>query len=117
MRHQKKGKILGRTAGPRKALFRSLTVSFVEHGRITTTLAKAKALRPIVEKLISVSRKNDLTTRRYLLSRLQNNEKAVNKLLSVIGPRYVERPGGYTRIMKVGLRQGDGAEEAIIELV
>lgn len=116
MRHQKKGKILGRTAGPRKALFRDLTISFVEHGRITTTLAKAKAMRPMVEKLISVSRKNDLATRRYLLSRL-HNEAAVNKLLSVIGPRYINRPGGYTRIIKVGPRPGDGAEQAVIELV
>ncbi len=116
MRHHKKGKILGRTAGPRKALFRGLTISFVEHGRITTTLAKAKAMRPIVEKLISASRKNDLATRRYLLARL-HNEAAVNKLLSVIAPRYINRPGGYTRIMKVGPRPGDGAEQAVIELV
>jgi large subunit ribosomal protein L17 len=116
MRHNKKGKTLGRTAAPRRALFRGLAISLVEHGRITTTLAKAKAMRPIVEKLISASRKNDLTTRRYLLTRL-HSEVAVNKLLSVIGPRYMDRPGGYTRIMKVGPRPGDGAEEAVIELV
>jgi large subunit ribosomal protein L17 len=116
MRHKKKGKTLGRTAAPRKALFRSLVISFVEHGRIKTTISKAKAMRPIVEKLISMSRKNDLATRRLLLSRVHHGA-TVNKLLTVIGPRYMERPGGYTRIMKVGPRPGDGAEVAIIELV
>lgn len=116
MRHKKKGKTLGRKAGPRKALMRSLATSFMEHGRIKTTLAKAKALRPVVEKLITVGRKNDLTAKRKLNKYLQT-DKAVKKVLKEIAPKYKERNGGYTRIVKIGPRQGDGAEEAIIELV
>lgn len=116
MRHKNQVKTLGRKASPRKALLRALSTSFMEHGRIKTTLTKAKVIRPVVEKLITAGRKNDLAARRYLLKYLQT-EEAVNKVLNDIAPKYMEREGGYTRITKIGPRQGDGAEEAIIELV
>lgn len=116
MRHNKQGKTLGREAGPRKALMRGLATSFMEHGRMKTTLTKAKAIRPVLEKLITAGRKNDLAARRYLLKYLQT-EEAVNRVLNDISPKYMERTGGYTRITKIGPRKGDGAEEAIIELV
>lgn len=116
MRHKMQGKKFGREAGPRKALMRALATSFMLHGRMKTTLTKAKAIRPVIEKLITVGRKNDLAARRHLLKFLQT-EEAVNKVLNDIAPKYMERKGGYTRITKIGPRKGDGAEEAIIELV
>lgn len=116
MRHQKKGKKLGRTAAPRKALFRSLVTSFVIYEKIKTTEAKAKALRPIAEKMITLAKKDTLHNRRQALKVLYI-EDAVKKLFEVIGPRYKERKGGYTRIVKLMPRKNDGAEMAILELV
>jgi large subunit ribosomal protein L17 len=116
MRHKMKGKKFGREAAPRKALMRGLATNFMLHGRMKTTVTKAKAIRPVVEKLITVGRKNDLSARRYLIQYLQT-EEAVNKVLNEISPKYMDRKGGYTRITKIGPRKGDGAEEAVIELV
>ncbi len=116
MRHRKKKKILGRKTGPRKALLRGLAINLVLFGRIRTTEAKAKALRPFIEPLVTLSRKKDLNTIRRLKAALDNKE-AVKKMIEEIGPRYLERNGGYTRIIKLGTRKGDGAKMAIIEFV
>ncbi|MGD8537607.1 MAG: 50S ribosomal protein L17 [Candidatus Aminicenantes bacterium] len=116
MRHQVSGKKLGRNSSQRKALLRSLVTSFVEKERIRTTLAKAKATRPIAEKMITLAKTNSLHTRRQALQYIYKKE-AVKKLFEDIGPRFTERPGGYTRIIKLGPRAGDGAEMAILELV
>lgn len=116
MRHQVSGKKLGRNSSQRKALLRSLVTSFIEKERIRTTLAKAKAARPIAEKMITLARKSTLHTQRQALQYIYKKE-AVKKLFEDIGPRFSERPGGYTRIIKLGPRAGDGAEMAILELV
>ncbi|HUU51826.1 MAG: 50S ribosomal protein L17 [Candidatus Aminicenantaceae bacterium] len=116
MRHQLSGKKLGRNSSQRKALLRSLVTSFVEKERIRTTLSKAKATRPIAEKMITLAKTNSLHTRRQALQFIYKND-AVKKLFEEIGPRFTERPGGYTRIIKLGPRAGDGAEMAILELV
>lgn len=112
----KKGKILDRKRDQRKVLLRNLALSLVKSEKIKTTLAKAKFLKPTIEKLITVGKKNDLSSRRKLLSFFQD-EKIVKKIIDEISPRYKERKGGYTRIIKAGQRKGDGAEMAIIELV
>lgn len=117
MRHRKKKKILGRKKGPRKALLVSLANSLVQKGRITTTEAKAKALRPMVEKLVTLARKNTLGSRRLILKRLNNDEGSAKILLEKIGPKYKDRKGGYLRIIRAGRRKGDNAEMAIIEFV
>lgn len=116
MRHKKKGKKLGRLIGPRKALFRGLSLSLILHEKITTTEAKAKAVKPIIERLISRARENNLNNYRRINAFLQNRE-ATKKMLEEIGPRYKERPGGYLRIIKIGLRRGDAAKMVILELV
>lgn len=116
MRHRKVGKILGRKRAPRKALMCNLATSFILSDKIKTTEAKAKALRAFVEKLITLSKTNNLTTRRRLIVVLKKPE-AVKKALEVIGPKYKERAGGYTRIIKLGRRRGDAAKMAQIELV
>jgi len=116
MRHQFSGKKLGRNSSQRKALLRSLVTSFIEKERIRTTLAKAKATRPIAEKMITLAKTNSLHTRRQALQYIYKKE-TVKKLFEDIGPRFTERPGGYTRIIKLGPRSGDGAEMAILELV
>jgi len=116
MRHRKKGKSLGRKVGPRKALMKSLATSLVLKGQIKTTEAKAKALRPIIEKYITAAKNNTLATKRRLLAYFYD-EKAVKKLLDDIGPKFKARKGGYTRIIKIGSRQGDGAKMALIEFV
>jgi len=116
MRHQLSGKKLGRNSSQRKALLRSLVTSFVQKERIRTTLSKAKATRPIAEKMITLAKTNSLHTRRQALQYIYNKD-AVKKLFEDIGPRFTERPGGYTRIIKLGPRAGDGAEMAILELV
>jgi len=116
MKHNKKTPKLSLKPAPRKALLRSLVTSLVIHGRIKTTLPKAKALRGVVEKRITIAKKNDLAARRRLLSYIYN-EKAVKKLLEEIAPKYLERKGGYTRIIKLENRKGDNAAMAIIELV
>ncbi len=115
MKHLKKGRKLGRKKDERKALLKSLAASLILKERITTTQAKAKELRPFVEKLITKSRENKLASTRYLARYL--SEKARKKIRIEIGPRYQERKGGYTRIIKTIPRKKDGAEMAIIELV
>jgi len=116
MRHRLANKKLGRNSSQRKALLRSLVTSFLEKERINTTLAKAKALRPLAEKMITLAKKNSLHARRKVL-RFVYKKNVVKKLFEDIGPRFTERPGGYTRIIKTGQRAGDGAQLAIIELV
>lgn len=116
MRHRKNKVTLDRSNDARKALMRGLVTSIILYENVNTTLAKAKAVRPIVEKLITTGKKKDLQTRRQLMKTL-TVESAVNKVLEELGPRYAERPGGYTRIIKLGNRKGDGAEIAQIQLV
>ncbi len=116
MRHRRKRVILDRKNGPRAALLRGLATSVILYEHVNTTLAKAKAVRPIVEKLITAGRTKSLVSRRKLLKVLMV-ESAVNKVLEELGPRYATRAGGYTRIIKIGQRQGDGAEIAQIQLV
>ena len=116
MRHLVNSTRLGRNSAQRKALLRSLVTSFLEKERIQTTLAKAKATRPIAEKMITLSKKDTLHARRRAL-RLIYKRDVVKKMFEDLGPRFIERPGGYTRIIKLGPRQGDGAEMAILELV
>lgn len=119
MNHNKKGKTLDRKKAPREALLRGLATSLILYEQIKTTKGKAKALRPIVEKFITLAKSTKqakLHVKRQLSSYFYN-EKAVKKLVEVIGPKYLERAGGYTRIIKAGQRQGDGADIAIIQLV
>lgn len=116
MRHLVKGKKLQRNTAQRKALLRNLVTSFLEKERIKTTLAKAKATRPLAEKMITLGKKDTLHTRRQAL-RFIYKESVVSKLFKEIGPRFIERAGGYTRIVKIGPRSGDGAEMAMLELV
>lgn len=116
MRHQVKSKRLGRDSAQRKALLRSLVTSFLDKERITTTHSKAKAMKPIAEKMITLAKRNTLHTRRQALSYIYKKD-VVKKLFEDIGPRFTERPGGYTRIVKIGPRAGDGTEMAVIELV
>ena len=116
MRHNARVKHFGRKSGPRKALWRGLVNSLVEHGRIKTTLAKAKELRRHVEKAITVGKKQTLHARRLLLSRYPN-EAIVSLIMSDLAPRFQDREGGYTRILKLGMRPGDSAEMAYIQFV
>ncbi len=116
MRHLIRGKKLGRNSDQRKALLRNLVTSFLEKERIRTTLSKAKATKPVAEKMITLAKKNTLHTRRQALQFIYKRD-VVKKLFDDIGPRFSERPGGYTRIIKLGPRMGDGAEMAILELV
>ena len=116
MRHRKKGKILDRKKASRKALLRSLATSLVLYEKIKTTEAKAKALKPIIEKLITKGKKNDLTSRRELHKYLYL-ANAVKKVLEDLSPRYKDRKGGYTRIIRLNSRQGDAAQMVQIEFV
>jgi large subunit ribosomal protein L17 len=116
MRHRKKGTILGREAAPRKALLRNLAASVILHERVQTTEAKAKAVRPLVERAITTGKAATLASRRNLM-KVFYTEHPVNKILEVLGPRYAERKGGYTRIVKLGHRQNDAADMVQIELV
>jgi large subunit ribosomal protein L17 len=116
MRHRNKGYKLGRTAEHREALLRNMATSLFRHGRISTTTEKAKALRPYAERLITLAKRGDLHARRLVARDIMDRE-ILSQLFETIGPRFAERPGGYTRILKVGHRQGDGAELALIELV
>lgn len=117
MRHQKqKNSSFGRHRGPRKALIRGLVNSLVEKERIKTTLPKAKCVRPLVEKAVTMGKKDSIHARRLLLSRYPN-KKTVDKILKVLSPRFKDRPGGYTRIIKLGFRAGDKAPLAYIEFV
>jgi large subunit ribosomal protein L17 len=116
MRHQRAGKKLGRDAAHRKALYANLACSLIEHGRVKTTEAKAKAVKPVAEQMITLGRRGDLHARRQALSYLRSQE-IVHKLFSDVAPRFAERPGGYSRIVKLGPRQGDAAEMVYLELV
>ena len=116
MRHRNAGRKLGVTTQHRHAMFANMAAALIKHEQIKTTLPKAKELRPVVEKLVTLSRKNSLSARRLALSRLRD-EAQVNKLFEVIGPRYANRPGGYTRVLKAGFRHGDNAAMAFIEFV
>jgi len=116
MRHRIAGRTLGRRSNQRKALFRGLVTNLIESERITTTLAKAKELRRYVEPLITLAKKGDLHSRRLAAGQLYKKE-ALQKLFSDIAPRFQDRPGGYTRIFKYKVRQGDGADLAMIEFV
>ncbi len=118
MRHGKHFKRLGMRHDLKEAFLLNMAVSLIEHERVSTTVTRAKVIRPVVEKLVTLA-KNDqsLNARRLLLSRLHNNEVTVNKLLNDLGTRYKTRPGGYLRIMRTGFRKGDNAETALIEFV
>jgi large subunit ribosomal protein L17 len=116
MRHNKAHKKLGRTSAHRRAMFRNQLASLIEHERIRTSLAKAKALRPIAEKLITRGRQDSVHARR-MVARWVADRTLVKKLFDDISPRFSDRPGGYLRIVKLGHRLGDGGEEAILELV
>ncbi len=115
MRHRKKGRELSRTSSHRHAMLRNMATSLILHERIRTTEAKAKELRPFAERLITLAKRGDLHSRR-LAGRQIGDAAALQKLFDQIGPRFETRPGGYTRIMKLGARKGDGAELALIEL-
>ena len=117
MRHQKTRHKLSRDASHRKALLANLCVEVIDHERIKTTEAKAKAVKPEVEKLITLAKKGDLHARRQALSDLGQDKGIVYKLFEEVAPRYSERPGGYTRILKLGARQGDATEMVYLELV
>ena len=116
MRHQRAGRKLGRDSAHRKALYANLACSLIEHGRIKTTEAKAKAVKPYAEKMITLGRRGDLHARRQALAELRTQE-IVHKLFADIAPRMADRPGGYTRIIKIGHRPGDAAEMVYLELV
>ncbi|HEY6873997.1 MAG TPA: 50S ribosomal protein L17 [Geobacteraceae bacterium] len=116
MRHNKAGRRLGRTTSHRTAMFRNMVTSFLNHEKITTTDAKAKELRSIAEKMITLGKKGDLHAMRLAASYIRD-KKVVTKLFATIAPRYAERAGGYTRIIKLGIRPGDNAPLSIIELV
>jgi large subunit ribosomal protein L17 len=117
MRHGKNRHKLGRDTAHRKALLANLSKELIEHERIETTVAKAKAVKPEVEKLITLARRGDLHARRQALAALGQDKFVVYKLFEEIAPRYTERPGGYTRILKLGPRKSDATEMALLELV
>src|SRR5215212_1162628 len=116
MRHGKAHRKLNRTAEHRRAMFANLTAGLIKHEQIMTTLPKAKELRPIVEKLVTLGKRGDLHARRQALSEMRDIAM-VRKLFDVLGPRYQERSGGYTRVIKAGFRYGDSAPVAVIEFV
>jgi len=116
LRHQKAGRKLGRDAAHRKALYANLAVALIEHGRIKTTVAKAKEVRPIAEQMITLGKRGDVAAHRQAVAFLRSKPVA-HKLFAEVAPRFADRPGGYTRIVKLGPRQGDAAEMAYLELV
>ena len=116
MRHRESGRKLNRNSSHRKAMFRNMTVSLMQHEIITTTLPKAKELRRVAEPLITMAKNDSVAKRRTAFSRLRDRD-TVTKLFNELGPRYRERPGGYLRILKCGYRPGDKAPMAIVELI
>jgi large subunit ribosomal protein L17 len=116
VRHHRSGKKLGRDSAHRKALYANLAGSLIEHGRIKTTEAKAKAVRPIAEKMITLGRRGDLAARRQALAYLRSQE-VVHSLFADVAPRFADRNGGYLRIVKIGPRPGDGADMAYLEFI
>jgi large subunit ribosomal protein L17 len=116
VKHARAGKKLGRDAAHRKALYSNLAGSLFQHGRIKTTEAKAKAVKPFAEQMITLGKRGDLAARRKALAELRSQDD-VHELFAEVAPRFAERPGGYTRIVKLGPRQGDAAEMVYLELV
>ncbi len=116
MRHRMKGRQLSRTASHKKAMMNNMVTSLFKHDGVTTTTAKAKELRPFAEKLITLARRGDLHARRQVERRIKDRT-ILKRLFDEIGPRFAARPGGYTRILKLGFRSGDGADMARIELL
>jgi large subunit ribosomal protein L17 len=116
MRHGNQGRKLNKKSQHRTAMFANMAAALIKHEQIKTTLPKAKELRPVVEKLVTLSRRNNLHARRQALSTIRD-EAQVQKLFEVLGPRYAARPGGYTRVLKAGFRAGDNAAMAFIEFV
>src|SRR5207248_3761233 len=116
MRHQRAGKKLGRDSAHRRALYANLAGALIEHGRIKTTEAKAKAVKPLAEQMITLGRRGDLAARRQALGFLRSND-IVHKLFAEVAPRFADRPGGYSRIVKLGPRPGDAADMVYLELV
>ncbi len=116
MRHRKAGRKLNRTSTHRSALFANMANALIKHEQIVTTLPKAKELRRVVDRLITLAKRGDLHARRQAFARVRD-EDMVSKLFETLGPRYAERPGGYTRVLKAGFRYGDSAPMAVIELV
>ena len=116
MRHRRQGRKLNRTATHRTALFASLAAALIKHEQIVTTLPKAKELRRVADRLVTLAKRGDLHARRLAASRLRD-EDMVAKLFGTLGPRYAARPGGYTRVLKAGFRYGDSAPMAVIEFV
>ncbi|MFY9290789.1 MAG: 50S ribosomal protein L17 [Methylorubrum rhodinum] len=116
MRHAYRGRRFNRTAEHRKAMFANMSAALIKHEQIVTTLPKAKDLRPVVEKLISLGRTDSVHARRLAMAQIRDADM-VRKLFTVLGPRYQSRPGGYCRIMKAGFRYGDNAPMAVIEFV
>jgi large subunit ribosomal protein L17 len=116
MRHQRAGKKLGRDSAHRKSLYANLAGALIEHGRIKTTEAKAKAVKPLAEQMITLGKRGDLAARRHAIATLRSQD-VVHVLFAEVAPRFAERPGGYTRIVKLGPRQGDAADMVYLELV
>lgn len=116
MRHRNKVVKLGRTAAHRDAMLRNLTTDLLRHGRVQTTLAKAKAVRSVAERMVTLGKRDTLHARRHA-ARVIRDKDVVRKLFDELAPRYAQRPGGYTRILKLATRKGDRAEMAILELV
>lgn len=116
MRHGMAGRKLNRTSSHRKAMFANMAASLIEHEQILTTLPKAKEMRSVADKLITLAKRGDLHSRRQAISQVRDVEQ-VKKLFDELGPRYKERPGGYTRVLKAGFRFGDNAPMAVIEFV
>jgi large subunit ribosomal protein L17 len=116
MRHRNKGRKLSRTASHKRATMRNMATSLFKHGRIETTTAKAKELRPYAERLVTLAKRGDLHARRLVATKIQDRT-VLGALFDDIAPRFAERPGGYTRILKLGNRKGDAAEMSLIELV
>jgi len=116
VRHQRAGRKLGRTSAHRRSLYANLAGALIEHGRIKTTEAKAKAVKPLAEQMITLGRRGDLAARRRAIATLRSTE-VVHQLFAEVAPRFADRPGGYTRIVKLGPRHGDAADMVYLELV
>lgn len=116
MRHGNSGRKLNRTSSHRKAMFANMAASLINHEQIVTTLPKAKEMRPIMDKLVTLAKRGDLHARRQAIAQIRD-EAMVKKLFATIGPRFAERAGGYTRVMRAGFRYGDNAPMAVIEFV